>query len=267
VRPPGLLGILNVTEDSFSDGNRFLEPAAAIAQANKLARDGAAILDVGAAASNPDAKPVPPDVEIARFAALLPALRELGVAVSLDTFSPVVQRWALGQGVDYLNDIKGFPDPGLYDALAASPVRLIVMHAVQDGGRAERIAVEPAEIMDRILAFFDKRVAALTRAGVDRSRLVLDPGMGLFLGTRAAASFRVLRELGTLKQAFGLPVLVSVSRKSFLRRLADRPPREAGALTLAAELFAARQGADFIRTHDPAALKDGLLVEQALTPQ
>jgi dihydropteroate synthase type 2 len=259
-----IFGILNITEDSFSDGGRYLDEKAAIARAEFLAADGADVIDLGAASSNPDSKSVPPDVEIARLAPVVRTLAAAGVPVSVDSFSPEVQRWALDQDVACLNDVQGFRHPELYPRLAAASCRLIVMHAVQEGARAERIAFEPAAIMDRILTFFDQRIAALEQAGIARERLVLDPGMGVFLGTRAEASYTVLRSLPALKAAFGLPLLVSVSRKSFLRRLAGRGPLEAGAATLAAELFAVQQGADYIRTHDPGALKDGLLVRRTL---
>jgi dihydropteroate synthase type 2 len=264
-RFPTILGIVNLTEDSFSDGGRYLAPEAALAHARKLAKDGASVLDLGAAASNPDAKPVAPAEEIVRLASVVAALKEENLAVSIDSFAPEVQRWALAQRVDYLNDIQGFPDPGLYPALAGAGAKLIVMHSVQGRGRATRTDVAPGEIFDRILRFFEDRVAALEQAGVARDRLVLDPGMGFFLGSRPEASFTVLRRLPELKRVFGLPVLVSVSRKSFLRRTTGRAAAEAGPATLAAELFAVLQGADYIRTHDPAALADGLAIWNAAT--
>lgn len=262
---PTVLGILNITEDSFSDGNRYLDAAAALAQARRLTAQGAAVLDLGAAASNPKSMPVPPEVEIARLAPVVEALRRDGVSVSVDTFSVPVQRWALGQEVDYLNDIEGFAVPELYPELAQSKVRLIVMHSVQGRGRATVLDVPPDDIINRIFAFFEQRIAALESAGVDRSRLILDPGMGFFLGTDPQTSFEVLRRLPDLKRAFGLPVLISVSRKSFLRQTVGRGPGEVGPATAACELFAALQGADYIRTHDPGALGDALAVWQAAT--
>ncbi len=261
---PKLLGIVNITEDSFSDGGRFLDTSAAIAHARSLAVDGADVIDVGAAASNPAAKPVPHDKEIARLAPVIEVLRSEGYAISVDSFSPHVQRWALAQGVDYLNDVQGFPDPALYPELAVSRAKLIVMHAVQGRGRAEKIDIAPATIMDRIRFYFEQRIAALTKAGVVRERLVLDPGMGFFIGTNPETSLTVLRRLPELKAAFGLPMLVSVSRKSFLRSVTGCSVERASAATLAAELFAARIGADYIRTHDPAALRDGLVMQKAL---
>ena len=262
---PILLGIVNITEDSFSDGGRYLATEVALAHARKFAKDGASVLDLGAAASNPDAKPVAPAEEIARLAPVVAALKEDGLTVSIDSFSPEVQRWALGQRIEYLNDIQGFPDPGLYPALACAGARLIVMHSVQQRGRATRVGVAPGEVFDRILRFFEDRIAALEKAGVARDRLVLDPGMGFFLGSQPEASFTILRRLPDLKRTFALPVLISVSRKSFLRTLTGRAAAEAGPATLAAELFAVCQGADYIRTHDPAALADGLAIWRAAT--
>ncbi|HXL99058.1 MAG TPA: dihydropteroate synthase [Rhizomicrobium sp.] len=259
-----ILGILNITEDSFSDGGKYLAPGAALAQARALMEGGADVLDLGAASSNPDAKTVAPDVEIARLAPVVAAWRKNAHTISIDSFSIEVQRWALEQDVGYLNDIQGFPEPALYPALAAARAKLIVMHSVQERGRATRVEIAPDQIFARVTAFFEARIAALTKAGVARDRLILDPGMGFFLGANPQASLTMLRRLAELKSAFGLPVLVSVSRKSFLRAMVGRPPASAGAASLAAELFAARQGADYIRTHDPAALKDALAVGKAL---
>ena len=145
-----ILGILNVTADSFSDGGKYLDPAAALAHAETLARDGADIIDIGAASSHPDAQPVVPETEIARLAALVPVLRKKTLPLSIDSFSTVVQRWALEQGVDYLNDIHGFADPSLYPELAASGTKLIVMHMVQARGVAVKTDVPPPEILGRV---------------------------------------------------------------------------------------------------------------------
>jgi len=261
---PCIFGILNITEDSFSDGGRFLDPAAAIAHAERLAADGAGAVDIGAASSNPASKGVPPELEIERLTPVVARLRERQIPVSVDSFSLPVQRWSLAQHVAYLNDIHGFPNPELYEALSSSPTRLIVMHAVQEDGPADKRKVDPWEIFDRVARFFDGRLTTLERAGIARDRLILDPGMGFFLGTVAEASYTVLRRLPELKRKFGLPILISVSRKSFLRKITGRKVRETGAATLAAELFAVAQGADYIRTHDPGALRDALLVRDTL---
>jgi dihydropteroate synthase type 2 len=255
-----ILGILNITSDSFSDGGQYLEPGAAIFHARAMAQSGADIIDIGAASSHPDASPVAPETEIARLAAVIPALKEKGLLLSIDSFAPEVQRWALAQGIDYLNDIRGFPDTTLYPDLAKSNAKLIVMHAVQERGVAIRTDVPSAEIFDRITGFFDARIQALTAAGIARERLILDPGMGQFLGTDPENSLIVLRRLPELKARYGLPLLVSLSRKGFLRKLVNRPPLEAGSASLAAELFAEANGADYIRTHAPGSLRDGLKV-------
>ncbi|HEY1613708.1 MAG TPA: dihydropteroate synthase [Rhizomicrobium sp.] len=263
IAAPQLLGILNITEDSFSDGGRFLKPEAASKRARELLRAGADIIDLGAAASNPGAKPVESEQEIARLAPAVAAVRAAGAAVSIDSFSPQTQLWAMDQNVEYLNDINGFKEPSLYPALAGSTAKLIVMHALRPGP-PDRNVPAPADIVDRIQIFFEHRLRALTEAGVARHRLILDPGMGLFLGRGREASFAVLRRLSEIKAAFGLPVLVSVSRKSFLRTLVGRGVAEAGPASLAAELFATRSGADFIRTHEPGPLRDALTITLAL---
>ena len=265
---PTILGIVNITEDSFSDGGRFLDNAAALAQARALVAAGAQIVDLGAAASNVDAKPVAAAEEIRRLDPLLAALAADGIPVSVDSFAPAVQRFAIARGAALLNDIQGFPDPTVYPELAAASCRLVVMHAVHGRGRAQRVELSADEVWRRIHAFFTDRVAALERAGIARRRLILDPGMGFFLSSRPEASLRVLAGLDRLNQAFGLPILISVSRKSFLRALTSRPTAaELGAATLAAELFAAENGADYIRTHDPGSLADGLKVIAALRRQ
>lgn len=261
---PRVFGILNATPDSFSDGGKYLEPDAAIAHAVKLTQDGANVIDLGAAASNPNAAAVPPEVEIARMAPIVAALHAKGLAISADTFSTPVQRWALTQGVAFLNDIQGFPDPEIYPALAASTTQLVVMHSVQGRGKATVVAIAPRDIWDRVVTFFDARIAALEASGVDRRRLILDPGMGFFLGDDPQNSVTILRRLPELKARYGLPILVSVSRKSFVRRLAGTDAAHSGPASLTTELFAAEQGADYIRTHEPHALRSALAINAAL---
>lgn len=262
-----ILGILNITEDSFSDGGKFLAPEAALAHGLKLMGEGADILDIGAASSNPDAKRIAPATEIARLQSVLPALKEKGIPLSIDSCEPSVQRWALEQGVDYLNDIHGFAASSLYPHLAKAKAKLIVMHAIQNEGAATRADVPAREILGRTMSFFEERLAALAKAGIAADRLILDPGMGFFVGSDPENSLTLLRHLPDLKARFGLPLLVSVSRKSFLRKItgqgdpAGLPVLAAG---LAAELYAYLQGADYLRTHAPGALKAALTIGSAL---
>ena len=229
-----IFGILNITEDSFSDGGKFLEPGAAEAQARLLMERGAHALDVGGASSNPSSKPVSPEVEIARLAPIVALARRESWPISIDSFAAQTQEWAATQGVAYINDIAGFPHAQVYSSLARLAAKLIVMHSVQEGP-ATRVDTSPATIMERITAFFERRVRALTNAGIARERLILDPGMGFFLGSDPEVSLTVLRRLPELKAAFGLPLFVSLSRKGFLRKMTSRTVAEIGPATLAAE--------------------------------
>src|SRR5436305_8163016 len=147
---PLLVGILNITEDSFSDGGRYLDPVAALAQARRLVAGGADIVELGAAASNVAAKTVPAAEEIGRLDPVTAALKTDGVPVSIDTFQPETQRFALARGGGYLNDIQGFPDPVVYPNLAAASCRLIVMHAAQGRGRARPLDLGPDGVWRRI---------------------------------------------------------------------------------------------------------------------
>src|SRR5437762_3172684 len=146
---PLIVGIVNITEDSFSDGGRFLDPAAAIAQARLLAASGADVVELGAAASNVAAAPVPPADEIRRLDPVLAALAGSEIPLAVDTSAPETQRFALARGVNYLNDIRGFPEPGMYPGLAAADCRLVVMHAVEEAGRARGGDLGPTEIWRR----------------------------------------------------------------------------------------------------------------------
>jgi len=265
VPAPAIFGIVNITEDSFSDGGRFLDAAVALAHARALVTAGAEIIDLGAAASNVDAKPVSAAEEIRRLDPLITALAADDTPVSVDSFAPEVQRFAIAHGAAFLNDTQGFPDPSFYPELTAASCRLVVMHAVHGRGRAQRVELSADEMWDRIYAFFADRVEALERAGIARERLIIDPGMGFFLSSRPEASLRVLAGLDRLKAAFDLPVLISVSRKSFLRAVTGRAAAsELAAASLAAELYAAEKGANYIRTHDPGSLANGLKVVAAL---
>ena len=254
---PLIFGIVNVTIDSFSDGGKFISPKDATARASMLLTSGADVLDLGAAASNPDAQPVLPAEEISRLTPLIASIPNRQ-KISIDSFAVETQRWALSQGVGWLNDIQGFPNPEIYSDLAQSDTKLIIMHNIATRGSAQRLNTSPSKIFDLLFRFFDKRIEDLTSAGIGRGRLVIDPGMGYFLGTDPQVSMTVLRELERLNDRYKLPVLVSVSRKSFVRKLANVEIADSGPATLAAELYATLNGATFIRTHDVTALKQAL---------
>lgn len=265
--PVRIVGIVNITEDSFSDGGRYLEAKAAITHAWRLRSDGADIVELGPASSHPNAIPVDVDDERRRLAPVLEALADDGVPLSVDSTHPATQRLALAHGAAYLNDVRGFPDPSIYEALAANDCRLVVMHSNSGRETATRAETDPGTIWARIDSFFEQRLAALTAAGIGRERLVVDPGLGFFLGTNPEPSIAVLSAAGRLRARFGVPVMVSPSRKSFLRAITGRDIEQIGPATLAAELYAAQTGVDFIRTHDVRALADALTVWRALDRQ
>jgi dihydropteroate synthase type 2 len=262
---PLLVGIVNITADSFSDGGRFLATEDALAQAWRLIRAGADAIDLGAAASHPGAQPVSAEEEIRRLADVMEELVAARVPVSVDSFMPQTQRFAAAHGATYLNDIQGFPDPERYAELANSGCVLIVVHSVQRRGPATKVRTDASTVQQGLERFFHDRLGDLQAAGVDRDRLVVDPGLGYFLGSTPEPSVMVLARLSEMKARFSLPVLVSPSRKSFLRALTGSDLVDIGPATVAAELYAAGQGADFIRTHDVAAISDALTVFSALT--
>jgi len=235
-----------------------------VAHGRALVAAGADIVDVGAASSHPDAEPVAPSEEIRRLDPVLAELARLGIAVSVDTFAAETQLHCLALGVAMLNDVDGFARPELYDALAAADCKLVVMHSILGRGRAGRARERAIATVDEIVSFLTERTATLERAGVARERLIVDPGMGLFLGATPEPSLRVLADLDRIRERLGLPVMISVSRKSFLGAVTGRSVQERGAATLAAELWAAGHGADYVRTHEVAALRDGLAVQRAI---
>lgn len=262
---PRLVGIVNITTDSFSDGGRFLTPEHAIAQARRLHAAGADIVDLGPASSHPDAEPVSAAEEIHRLADVIDQLIADGIPLSVDSFRAETQRYVAARGAAYLNDIQGFPDQDRYEELAELPCRLVVMHSIQRRGPATKTATDPNDIWPKVEQFFTERLAALEAAGVKRDRLIIDPGLGYFLGSTPGPSLAMMAALGQLRARFGVPVLVSPSRKSFLRALTGSDLAAIGPATVAAELYAAYQGVDFIRTHDVAAIRDALTVFGALT--
>ncbi|QWF78577.1 dihydropteroate synthase [Amycolatopsis sp. CA-230715] len=263
-RWPRLVGIVNVTADSFSDGGRFFAPADALAHARRLLAAGADVVELGPAASHPGAEPVTADEELRRLDPVLDQLVADGVPVSVDSCQPRTHRFAAARGAMFLNDIQGFPDPDRYAELADTGCRLIVMHSVQRHGPATKVRTEARTVLAAMERFFERRLAALQAAGVDRERLIIDPGLGYFLGATPEPSLAVLAELGAIRARFGVPIMVSPSRKSFLRAITGRALPDIGPASLAAELYAATHSVDFIRTHDVAALRDALTVLTAL---
>lgn len=254
---PVVMGILNVTPDSFSDGGRFLDPAAAITQAERMAAEGADLLDIGAESTRPygDMKPVTAEDEIARLAPVLPAVVALGLPVSIDTMKADVARWALDRGAAIVNDVWGLQrDPAMAATVAASGAPVIVMH-----NRAE---ADPAiDVMADVTAFLARSVAIAEAAGIARGDIVLDPGIGF--GKTPQQSIEVIARLGELR-SFGLPVLIGLSRKRFIDSVSPAPPDRRLGGSIAANLIAVEAGAFIVRAHDVAETAQALRVAAAI---
>lgn len=266
--PARIIGIVNLTRDSFSDGGSCLDPQAALDHARQLLADGADIIDLGAESTHPDAEEVRPDEEIARLLPVVESLKAEGACLSVDTYRPDVMRAVLEQGVEFINDVTALSDPQAVAVLRDSDAGIILMHSTAARARAERRETDPAGVVTRIIDFFERRVGLLEAAGIARERLIIDPGMGFFLGRDPEPSLVVLRNLDRLVR-LGTPICVSTSRKSFIGSvLGDgdqpRPVTERGAGTLATELWAAMRGVQYIRTHDVRALRDALTLWQAI---
>lgn len=253
-----VMGILNVTPDSFSDGGLFAGVAEAVAQAERLVAEGAAILDVGGESTRPGHVPVPAEEEQARVVPVIRAVApRLPVPISIDTYKASTARAALEAGARIVNDVWGLQrEPDIANVAAAHGAPVIIMH--------NRETIEPElDIVADMLAFFERSLAIAHRAGLADSEIVLDPGVGF--GKTWNQHLEALRRLPEIR-ALGFPVLVGVSRKSLLGRLHDRETRPADRLhgSLAAHAVAATLGADIVRVHDVAAHIDAMRVVDAV---
>ncbi len=257
---PLIMGILNVTPDSFSDGGRFFSPAAALDHAQRLLDEGADLLDIGGESTRPGAAPVPEQEELERVIPVLEALRRMAIPLSVDTRKPAVMRAALAAGADMINDIGAFRSEGALEALARSNAALCMMH-MQGEPRTMQAQPSYGDVVAEVTAFLAERVAAAEAAGISRERLVIDPGFGF--GKTLADNLALLRHLPQLAH-FGVPVLIGLSRKSMLGELTGRAPSARGAAGLAAMLMAVESGAKIVRVHDVADTVDALKVWQAV---
>jgi dihydropteroate synthase len=254
---PVIIGVLNVTPDSFSDGGRFLDPPAALAQALRLRAEGADILDVGAESTRPygDAVAVALEEERARLAPVLPAIIALGIPVSIDTLKAAVAAWALAQGAAVVNDVWGLQgDPDMARVVAEHGAPVIIMH--------NRAAADPAiDIIADVTAFFQRSLDIAARAGIARGCIVLDPGIGF--GKTAEQSLACIARLDAWRE-FGLPLLVGASRKRFINSVTPSDPSERIGGSLAAHLMAVENGARLVRVHDVAETVQALAVAAAI---
>ena len=252
-----VMGILNVTPDSFSDGGQFLDPAAAIAHAGAMAAQGADILDIGAESTRPygGAKPVSAEDERARLAQVLPAVVKLGLPVSIDTIKAETAAWALDQGAAIINDVWGLQrDPAMAPLVAARNAPVIVMHN-------RETADEKLDIIADVVAFFARSLEIAARAGIAHDKIVLDPGIGF--GKTPEQSIACIARLGEFKR-FGLPLLVGASRKRFINAVTPAPPDERIGGSISAHLMAVENGAAMVRVHDVAETVQALRVKAAI---
>jgi dihydropteroate synthase len=254
---PAVMGVLNVTPDSFSDGGRFLDPSIAIEQSQRMVAAGADVLDIGAESTRPygGAVPVPIEEEIRRLAPVLPSAVALGVPVSIDTMKAKVAAWALASGAAIVNDVWGLQRDGdLARVVAEHGVPVIIMH--------NRQAADPSiDIMADIAAFFSRSLDIAAGAGIARENIVLDPGIGF--GKTAEQSITAVARLAELK-SFGLPLLVGASRKRFIDKVSPASPDQRLGGSIAAHVLAAADGAAIIRTHDVPETVQALRIAAAI---
>jgi dihydropteroate synthase len=254
---PAVMGVLNVTPDSFSDGGRFAAPDRALAQARRMIAEGADMIDVGAESTRPygDAQPVPAEQEIERLRPVLADVIALGVPVSIDSMKPVVAAFAIETGAAVINDVWGLQrDRGMAELVAAHDAPVIVMH------NRER-ADASLDIMREVSAFFARSLDIAAKAGIARGHIVLDPGIGF--GKTPEQSMTVLARLDELR-VFGCPLLVGASRKRFISSVVPSEPGQRLGGSIAAHLIAAQRGARIIRAHDVAETVQALRVARAI---
>jgi len=254
---PLVMGILNVTPDSFSDGGAFLSPDVAVAHAEQMMTEGADIIDIGGESTRPSPNrvAVSAEEELQRLELVLPAAVRLGRPVSIDTMKATIAAWALDRGAAIVNDVWGLQrDPEMADVVARYRVPVIVMHN-RDAADAR------IDIMADIAAFFERSLAIAARAGIARDLIVLDPGIGF--GKTAEQSMAAIARLDRLK-TFGLPLLVGASRKRLINAVVPAAPDQRLGGSLAAHILAVERGATIIRAHDVAATVQALRVMAAI---
>jgi len=253
---PAVMGVLNVTPDSFSDGGQFIAPERALAQARRLIAEGADIVDIGAESTRPyGAQPVSAEEELQRLRPVLSDIVALGRPVSIDSMKSTVVAWALGAGAAIANDVWGLQrDPDMARVVAEHRVPVIVMH---NRDRADAAI----DIMQDIAAFFARSLDIAARAGIAENQLVLDPGIGF--GKTPEQSMTALARLDELRR-FGLPLLVGASRKRFISTITPSEPDQRLGGSIAAHVLAAKAGARIIRTHDVSETVQALRVAAAI---
>lgn len=257
---PLVMGIVNVTPDSFSDGGHHLQRDAAIAHAQQLIAEGADILDIGGESTRPGAQPVGVQEELDRVLPVIGALRGISVPVSIDTCKPQVMREAIAAGAQMVNDIDALQDAAALNAVAAGDAAVCLMHKQ---GTPQNMQQQPRyrDVVAEVSGFLRERIAAAEAAGIARERIVADPGFGF--GKTLAHNLGLLRELGQLRD-LGVPVLAGLSRKSMLGAITGQDVNHRVSASVAAALIAVQRGAAIVRVHDVRATVDALKIWNAV---
>ncbi len=259
---PQVMGVLNVTPDSFSDGGDFLDPQRALDHALQMQEEGAAVIDIGGESTRPGAAPVSAPDELQRVIPVIDALQaQLIVPISIDTRKPEVMQAAVAAGAGLINDVNALRAPAALEAAAASAVPVCLMH-MQGDPRTMQSDPHYRDVVEEVKAFLMQRAAACEAAGIGRERLLLDPGFGF--GKTVEHNLRLLARLDELA-APGLPVVVGLSRKSMIGKLLDLDVTERLPASIALAVLAVERGARLVRAHDVGATWQALQMQFALT--
>ena len=260
---PLIMGVVNITPDSFSDGGHFADTARAVAHARRLVEEGADILDLGGESTRPGAAPVALGEERRRVLPVLEALATGGVPVSVDTRKPELMREAIAAGAAMVNDVTALSAPGALEAVAKAPVAVCLMHMQGEPGTMQ---ANPGyqDVVREVRGYLAGRVAAAERAGIARDRIVVDPGFGF--GKSLEHNLTLLASLREFRLP-GVALLAGLSRKAMLGKLTGREPQERVHASVAAALLAVQNGAHIVRVHDVAATRDALAVWNAVKNQ
>jgi len=258
---PVVMGVLNVTDDSFSDGGQFQAADSALERALRMVEEGAAIVDVGGESTRPGSRPVTVEEELGRVIPVVRALASLPVVISVDTSKSEVMRAAFDAGAGLINDVRALRSPGALQALAASRAAVCLMHMQ---GEPATMQQEPVyvDVVTEVAAFLDERVQSCLQVGIEPGRIAIDPGFGF--GKTLTHNLQLLRGVPRLV-ATGYPVLVGLSRKSMIGALTGRPVGERLAGGLALALWAVQSGATIVRTHDVGPTIDAIAAWSAVS--
>lgn len=259
---PLVMGILNITPDSFSDGGKYHMLDTALSHAEEMIAAGVDIIDIGGESSRPGSLAVSLKDELDRVMPLVYALRDCGKPLSIDTYKPEVMRETIAAGADMINDINGFRAPGALQAVADADCALCVMH-MQNDPQSMQLQPEYDDVVAEVGEFLRERIGQMEQAGIARERICIDPGLGF--GKTLAHNIALLKNTRQMQASLQAPMLIGLSRKTMIGALTDRPVEQRMAGSLAGTLAAVAQGARIVRVHDVAETVDALRVWQAVS--